>query len=150
MENMRCYEDIEVGEYLTSSELVVDGEDMIAFAKNYDPQWFHLEVQDSNSMRFGEVIASGIYVAALWRKLDHEINGDVDYICGICWEKAEWKLAVRAGDSLRATSEVVEKRPSSSDPTRGVITYICRLEKPCSTTVFEFRSIALINRRPDN
>ena len=33
MENMRCYEDIEVGEYLTSSELVVDGEDMIAFAK---------------------------------------------------------------------------------------------------------------------
>ena len=108
---MRCYEDIEVGEYLTSSELVVDGEDMIAFAKNYDPQWFHLEVQDSNSMRFGEVIASGIYVAALWRKLDHEINGDVDYICGVCWEKAEWKLAVRAGDTLRATSEVVEKRP---------------------------------------
>ena len=40
MENMRCYGDIEVGEYLTSSELV-DGEDMIAFAKNYDPQWFH-------------------------------------------------------------------------------------------------------------
>ena len=57
MENMRCYEDIEVGEYLTSSELVVDGEDMIAFAKNYDPQWFHVEVQDSNSTRFGEVIA---------------------------------------------------------------------------------------------
>ena len=99
---------------------------------------------------FGEVIASGIYVAALWRKLDHELNGDVDYICGVCWEKAEWKLAVRAGDTLRATSEVVEKRLSSSDPTRGVITYICRLEKPCGTTVFEFRSIALINCRKDN
>ena len=92
MKNMRCYEDIEVGEYLTSSELVVDGEDMIAFAKNYDPQWFHVEVQDSNSTRFGEVIASGIYVAALWRKLDHEINGDVDYICGVCWEKLSGSL----------------------------------------------------------
>ncbi|NCG11141.1 MAG: hypothetical protein GWP33_08690, partial [Alphaproteobacteria bacterium] len=48
MENMRCFEDIQVGEHLTSSELVVDGEDMITFAKNYDPQWFHVEVQDSN------------------------------------------------------------------------------------------------------
>jgi acyl dehydratase len=147
---MRCFEDIEVGEYLTSSELVVDGEDMINFAKNYDPQWFHVDVKGASSTRFGEVIASGIYVAALWRKLDHELNGDVDYICGVCWEKAEWKLAVRAGDTLRATSEVVEKRRSSSDQTRGVITYICRLEKPCDTTVFEFRSIALINCRRDN
>ena len=150
MENMRCFEDIQVGERLTSSELVVDGEDMITFANNYDPQWFHVEVKGADSTRFGEVIASGIYVAALWRKLDHELNGDVDYICGVCWEKAEWKLAVRAGDTLRATSEVVEKRLSSSDPTRGVITYICRLEKPCGTTVFEFRSIALINCRKDN
>ena len=147
---MRYFEDIQVGEHLTSSELVVDGADMITFAKNYDPQWFHVEVKGADSTRFGEVIASGIYVAALWRKLDHELNGDVDYICGVCWEKAEWKLAVRAGDTLRATSEVVEKRRSSSDQTRGVITYICRLEKPCGTTVFEFRSIALINCRKDN
>lgn len=144
---MRRYEDIDVGEYLVSSELVVDGADMTAFARRYDPQWFHVEVSDPSGTRFGGVIASGIYVAALWRKLDHEINGDVDYICGVCWEKAEWKLPVRAGDTLRATSEVVEKRPSSSDPTRGIITYVCRLEKPCGTTVFEFRSIALINRK---
>ena len=67
---MRRYEDLKIGEKAVSEPIEVDRDDMIAFARKYDPQWFHADPAAAEQSVFGEVVASGIYTAALWRKLD--------------------------------------------------------------------------------
>ena len=144
---MRKFEDLEIGEKAVSKPMPVDREDMLEFALKYDPQWFHADAEAAKDSVFGEVIASGVYTAALWRKLDHSINGDVDFICGVAWEDTRWIKAVRAGDELRATSEIVEMRDSKSDPSRGTAVFLCGLLNQHNETVFSFRSINLVRRR---
>lgn len=144
---MRKFEDLTIGERATSKEMLVEQDDMIEFAKKYDPQWFHADAEEAKASVFGEVVASGIYTAALWRKLDHTINGDVDFICGVAWEDTRWPKAVHAGFRLRATSEIVEKRASKSDPTRGVAVFQYGLVDQHDEEVFSCRSINLVRRR---
>jgi acyl dehydratase len=145
--DMRSFEDLVIGESRISSAHVVDEKEMLDFARRYDPQWFHIDPEASRSSIFGEVIASGVYTTALWRRIDHEINGDVDFICGLAWEDVRWPNPVRARDALRATSEVLDKRPSSSDPTRGVATFRYGLVNQHDAHVFSCRSINLVRRR---
>lgn len=144
---MRKFEDLEIGERTTSQPLAVDRDDMIAFAERYDPQWFHCDPSAAKQSIFGEIVASGVYTAALWRQLDHTMNADIDFICGVAWENVRWPKAVRAGDQLRATSEIMEKRPSASDPTRGVVIFRYSLANQHDELVFSCRSINLVRRR---
>jgi acyl dehydratase len=144
---MKKFEDLEIGQCAMSAPLTVDREDMLAFSRKYDPQWFHSDPEAARQSVFKEVIASGVYTAALWRKLDHQINGDVDFICGVAWEDVRWPKAVRAGDSLHATSEIVEKRDSASDPARGIATFRYELLNQHDEVVFTCLSINLVRRR---
>jgi acyl dehydratase len=125
----------------------VDGEEMLAFARSYDPQWFHADPAAAKGSIFGEMVASGVYTAALWRRLDHQINSDIDFICGVAWEDVRWPKAVRAGDRLRAISEILEKRPSISDPSRGVAIFRYALLNQEDAEVFTCRSVNLVRRR---
>ena len=144
---MRQFEDLQVGETALSAPLTVLQDDMLDFAHKYDPQWFHTDTEAGKESVFGEVVASGVYTTALWRQLDHQINGDVDFICGVAWEEVRWPEAVRAGDQLRARSEVLEKRPSQKDPQRGVAVYRYELLNQHDQIVFTCRSINLVRRR---
>jgi acyl dehydratase len=97
---------------------------------------------------FGEVIASGIYTMALWRRLDHEISGDIAWICGVAWEDVKWPVAVRAGDKLRAQAECIAKRPSGSDPARGVVEFRYTLLNQRNEIAWTCRSINLVETAP--
>lgn len=144
---MRQYEDLAIGETGRSDTLVVDLEEMLEWARKYDPQWFHADPVKAEESVFGEVVSSGIYTAALWRKLDHQINKYVDFICGLAWKDTRWPLAVRARDILYATSEIIEKRPSNSQKDRGVVTFSYRLFNQHDQLVFSCDSINLVRRK---
>ena len=83
MSRLRYYDDLVVGETRESGEETVELEAMLAFSRAYDPQYFHADPDAARNSVFGEVIASGIYTMALWRRLDHEISGDIAWICGV-------------------------------------------------------------------
>lgn len=141
----RTFDDLIVGEKRVSDPLIVDETDMLDFARRYDPQWFHVDPAGAERSIFGEAVASGVYTAALWRKLDHQINSDIDFICGVAWEDVRWPKAVRAGDRLRAISEIVEKRPSR-DQGRGIAIFLYRLVNQHDEDVFSCRSVNLVRR----
>ena len=140
----RRYDDLVVGEVRESGEHVVDLDALVAFAREYDPQYFHADPDAARGSVFGEVIASGIYTMALWRKLDHQISGDIAWICGVGWEEVKWPHAVRAGDTLRARYECLSKRPSGSDPKRGVVEFRYTLLNQRDDVAWTCRSINLI------
>jgi acyl dehydratase len=143
----RYYEDIVVGEVRESSTRKVTREELLEFATRYDPQYFHADPAAAAGSIFGEIVASGIHGAAIWRRLDHEISGDIRWICGIAWEEVRWPNPIRAGDELRARSEMLAKRPSRSDPARGVVECRYSLLNQGNQTAFTCRSINLIEVR---
>lgn len=143
----RYLEDLVVGEIRESGELTVELEPMLEFARRYDPQYFHTDTAAARASIFGEVIASGIYTMALWRRLDHEISGDVAWICGVAWDEVRFPVAVRAGDRLRARAQCLATRPSRSTPGRGVAVFRYTLVNQRGETVFDCRSTNLVEAR---
>jgi acyl dehydratase len=146
----RYFDDLVVGETTRSSDRVVDGEDMLAFATRYDPQFFHADPEAAKGSLFGGLIASGIYTAAQWRIMDHEVNGCIAFVCGVAWENVRWASALRAGDVIHATSELLSTRPSGKRPDTGVAVFHHEVRKADGQVVLAFDSVDLVYRRTAN
>ena len=147
-EPTRYWEDLEPGETGESHELSISEDEITSFAFRYDPQYFHVDPTLAKRSHFGEVVASGIHILAMWRILDHEISRDVRWMCGIGWDNLRWNKPMRAGDRVRARSELLEKRESSSDPSRGVVVLRYSLLNQDDEEIFYCTSTNLVERRP--
>lgn len=145
---MRYYEDLVEGVVEESGSRTVTREELIAFATQYDPQYFHADDAAAKNSLFGDVIASGIHTMAIWRQLDHQIAHDIKWICGVAWDDVRFPRAVRPGDTLRARARCISRRPSASDPQRGVVIYEYTLLNQHDEVVFTCRSTNLVERRP--
>ena len=143
----RSFEDLILGETRRSASRTVTEEEIVAFARAYDPQWFHTDPEAARASVFGQVVASGVHVLAMWRQMDHAINGDIDFVCGVGWDNLRLKRAVRAGDVIHVTSRIVSLEPSRSGKDRGtaVTDYAVLLDD--GTECVTFRSINLVYTR---
>lgn len=144
---MRLFEDLVVGERRRSVERLVSEAEILKFAREYDPQWFHADPDAARASVFGELVASGIHALAIWRQLDHAMNGDIAWVCGVAWEDARWRRGLRAGTVVHAESQMLELRPSASDPGRGVTRMRCALVQADGVTLLDFVSVALVYTR---
>lgn len=126
---------------------MVTKDEIVAFAKQYDPQWFHSDVDAARASHFGDVIASGIHVLALWRQLDHEINGDIDYVCGIGFDELRLKTALRPGDRVFVTSEITGLTTSKTGKERGTATTFYTMINQAGDIIVSFTSINLVYTR---
>ena len=118
----RYLEDFAVGQAFGSGELRVDKEAIIAFARQFDPQPYHLDEEAARKSVFGELVASGWHTAALTMRL--LVEGEFSPAGGILgagFDELSWPRPVRPGDELHTKSEVLDVRPSKSRPDRGLI-----------------------------
>ena len=115
-------EDYAVGQVFNSGRLRVDKDQIFAFARQFDPQPYHLDEKAALESPFRGLAASGWHTAALTMRLlvDGEFK-PAGGILGVGFEDLSWPRAVRPGDELHAKSEVLEVRPSKSRPDRGMI-----------------------------
>ena len=119
----RFLEDYAVGEVLKPTRrLRVERDAIIAFAKEFDPQPFHLDEQAARDTLFGGLAASGWHTAALTMRLlvESELK-PAGGIVGAGFDEFRWPRPVRPGDELRVESELLEVRPSKSRPEQGII-----------------------------
>ena len=118
---MLYLEDLEVGRRFTHGSHAMDTEQIIAFARAFDPQPFHLDDEAAKSTVFGGLAASGWHTMAVTMRL---IVGDgAPFAGGIIGVGAElsWPRPTRADDILSVESEVIEITPSRSKPDRGMV-----------------------------
>ena len=144
----RRFEDLVVGEQRVSEWRTVATEEIVDFARQYDPQWFHSDVEAAKHSVFGEVVASGVQLLAIWRQLDHGINGDIDFVCGIGFDDYRMKRALRGGDRVRVSSRILELTPSTSRDDRGTAITAFEMVDDHGRTILSFKSINLVHRRP--
>ena len=142
----RFYEDLVVGEVKESSPYTVTADEITEFGKRYDPQYFHADDVAAKDSRFNEVIASGILIMAIWRKLDHEIAHDIAWICGVAWDEVKFPLALRSGDTVFARAKCLSKRVSEKDSSRGVVIFEYTLLNQNDDIVWSCKSTNLIER----
>jgi len=114
-------DDFHVGQRFTSASHVIDAAQIKAFARQFDPQPFHLDEEAAKGTVFGGLVASGWHTAAITMRLQVEsglpIAGGIVGIGG----EMNWPQPTRPGDVLRVVSEVEEVTPSRSRPDRGVV-----------------------------
>jgi len=145
--DVRYYEDLVEGEESCSAPRRIEEQELLEFARKYDPQYFHADPERAKGSIFGAVVASGIFTMAVWRQLDHQIAHDIAWICGVAWDDVRFPIAVRAGDEVSARAKCLSKRVSQSKPERGVVVYLYELLNQRGETVFTCRSTNLIERR---
>jgi acyl dehydratase len=115
-------EEFAVGARYEAGPIAVEQDELIAFAKRYDPQPFHIDPVAAKNTLFGGLAASGWMTASLtMRMLIESGHLPTGGMIARQVEAMEWPRPVRPGDTLRATSEVIEVIPSKSRPDRGMI-----------------------------
>ena len=115
-------DDLHVGQRFVSGTHAIEADQIKAFAREFDPQPFHLDEQAAKDTFFGGLAASGWHVAAVTMKL--LVTGGAPIAGGIIGAGGEvaWPKPTRPGDVLQVTSEVMEITPSRSRPNRGMAT----------------------------
>lgn len=96
---------------------------------------------------FGEVVASGVHVLAIWRQLDHAINSDIDFVCGVGFDNFRLKSALRPDDTVYAKSRIISLEPSRSGKPRGTAVTYYELINQHGDIVLQFESINLVHTR---
>jgi acyl dehydratase len=115
-------DDVTPGQRFTSASHIIDADQIKAFAREFDPQPFHLDEKAAKDTFFGGLAASGWHVAAITMKL---LVGDAaPFAGGVIGAGGEisWPKPTRPGDVLTVESEVLEVTPSRSRPDRGMVT----------------------------
>lgn len=117
----RWFEDYREGETIAFGDRTVTAEEIIAFAREYDPQSFHLSEEGGRATPYGGLIASGWHTAALTMRMlvDHVLSRHGLGSPGL--DELRWLAPVRPGDRLRWQVTVLEARRSRSKPDRGIV-----------------------------
>ncbi len=119
--NERYFEDLKVGDRFKSQTYKVSEEQIISFAREFDPQPFHLDRAVASRTMFGELIASGWHTAAITMRLFVQTLNCAQGAIGLGVDELRWPNAVRPGDELQVEIEIVDLRTSRSRPSHGVV-----------------------------
>ena len=116
------WEDFKPGESFPMGERVMDRDEMMAFARQFDPQPFHIDEEAAKHSMYGGLIASGWHSVALVMRMmcDSYLNQSASLGSpGV--DNVRWLKPVRPGDTIRARRTVLESRASQSRPEMGLV-----------------------------
>ena len=122
MSQDRWFEDYVPGAVHDLGSVVVDEKEIIAFARQFDPQPFHLDKERAQKSAFGGLIASGWHTACMAMRLivDHYLS-EVSSEGSPGIDELRWLRPVRPGDQLSVRVTILDTRLSRSRPERGIV-----------------------------
>jgi acyl dehydratase len=145
----RYFEDFEPGEVLELGSVTVTEDEIVEFARRFDPQPFHVDPAAAAESVFGGLIASGWHTGAMWMRLY------VDAMLGSTAaqgspgiEELRWLAPVRPGDTLHGRLTVLETTPSGRRPDRGTVRIRGEMVNQDGVTVLSMVSRGHFGRRP--
>ncbi|MFZ1965264.1 MAG: MaoC family dehydratase [Roseiarcus sp.] len=118
------FEDFPPGEIVEYGDAPVTAEAIVEFARQFDPQPFHLGQEAARDSLAGELIASGWHTAAMLTRMNcDEFLGRAASQGQPGVEELDWIKPVKPGDRLRARRATLSARPSRSRPALGVVEF---------------------------
>ncbi len=145
----RYLDDFSVGEIFESRSASLTEAQIMDFALTWDPQPFHIDKKAATSGQFGGIIASGFQTQALAFRLFYDLGLIAkSNIIGLGVDDARWPAPVRPDDALRNRVEVLEIKPSSSKPDRGVLKLGHTVLNQDDVVVMTFTTLKILRRHP--
>lgn len=150
MDSDRYLDDFSVGETFSTGGITFTESNIIDFAMSFDPQAFHLDVQAASESLYEGLIASGFHTISVCFRLFIQTGTLAQCSMGSPGiDDLKWLAPVRPGDTLRTEVEVIEVRPSSRRPDRGVLRLQYAALNQNDETVSTFIVNHLAKRRPE-
>ena len=145
----RYLEDLKAGDRFKSDTYRVTEEQIISFAREFDPQPFHLDTAVARETIFKELIASGWHTAAITMRLFVRALNFAEGAIGLGVDELRWPTAVKPGDVLQVETEIIDLRASRSKPTHGVVRLRNVTTNQQGETVQTMFASALVLRRTE-
>ncbi|HET9639714.1 MAG TPA: MaoC family dehydratase [Allosphingosinicella sp.] len=147
---MIYFEDLEVGRETEFGRYEVTREEVLEFARKYDPQPFHLSDEAAARTHFGRLAASGWHTCAMTMAvIVRHMAGEPQAGLGSPGvDELRWLKPVYPGDTLIVKGRILEKTPSRSKPDLGSFRTQTEVSNQDGIPVLRFTSIVLIRRRP--
>ena len=147
---MIYFEDIEVGAETDFGSYELTREEVLDFARKYEPQPFHLSDEAAAKTHFGRLAASGWHTAAMTMAVivkSFETRPQAGLGSpGV--DELRWLKPVYPGDTLHVRGKIMEKTPSRSKPEIGTFRTQTMVTNQDDVPVMRFTSLVLIRRRP--
>lgn len=141
-------EDLAVGQVFTAGPVQVTAAEIIAFARQFDPQIFHTDPEAAKDTLFKGLIASGWHTASMtMRMITQAFPPMPGGMIGRTMENLGWPRPVRPGDTLSYRAEILSMEPSK-DPARGILRIKNTTLNQDGKTVMEMTSVVFVPRRP--
>jgi acyl dehydratase len=144
------FEDFEIGKTIAVGSRLVDEEEIIAFAKQFDPQPFHVDPAAAKDSIFGGIIASGWHTCSMIMRL--MVDGFLRESTSMGSpgvDEVRWIKPVRGGDTLFVTTTILDLKPSSSKADRGVVWTEWRATNQHGELVATIKGMGMFLRRPN-
>jgi acyl dehydratase len=146
---VKYFEDVEVGETTRFGRYEVTREEIIEYARQFDPQPFHLDEEAARASMFGGLIASGWHTGAMFIRMVCDGMVPTAATSGsMGFDDLRWLKPVRPGDVLSVDSVVREKIESRSRPDRGTVKIESRVSNQRGEVVMSLVSLVIYLRRP--
>lgn len=145
----RYFEDFKAGDVIDVGSLTVTKDEIIEFAKQYDPQPMHIDPNAASSTIYGGLIASGWHTVSLFmRLLVENVVGKTVSLGSPGVEELRWPRPVRPGDTLNGRMEIVETRASNSRPNMGIVRWRGEVRNQRGELVLTLLGTNFFGRRP--
>jgi acyl dehydratase len=145
---MRYFEDFTPGEVIELGSRTITRDEIIAFAREFDPQTFHLDEEAARQSIYKGLLASGWHTTALMmRILNDGLVKDTVSMGSPGVDELRWLRPVRPGDTLAARLTVLECIPSRSKPDRSVVRSLIELRNQHGEMVVTSKGLSLFGRR---
>ncbi|MDM8537593.1 MaoC/PaaZ C-terminal domain-containing protein [Desulfobacterales bacterium HSG17] len=124
---MKYFEDLSDGEHLQCQSVPMTRESIIEFAKNFDPQPFHVDEKAANESIFNGLVASSLHTLSACTRVVVEAQGDLAILSGVGMHEVNMFNPVRPGDTLFVEAWWTELKRSNSKPDRGFASIRCKV-----------------------
>ena len=143
---MLYFDDIHPGDVMRSPDYTVDADEMVSFARRWDPVPIHIDPKAADAL-VGGLTASGSYVLALKSRLLHDLPEAVAIIGSAGYDEVRFHEPLRPGDAVHVVLEWLECRASNSKPDRGVVKLRLSLVNQRDATVMSHLDTLVVQRR---
>jgi len=146
---VQYFEDFPVGMRRELGSHAVTEDDILRFAREFDPQPFHIDKAAGEASIFGGLIASGWHTCAIVMRLICDgFLLDSASLGSPGVDEIRWKKPVRPGDTLTLFGTTTDARGSTRKPDRGVLTNDMELRDQHGDVVLTMRAMTMLRRRP--
>jgi acyl dehydratase len=148
MNKMIYFEDLSVGEKIKIGPISVSEEEIIEFAKKYDPQPFHIDKDKAKDSLFGGLCASGWHTCSLYMRMLYDgLLINLASLGSPGMNHIRWIKPLFPNETINGELKIISKTPSKSKPSIGSMVIDSRVFNSDNELIMTLQSISIIKKR---